>query len=185
MYRRLKKFEAQVFECSKAKDECANGRCSGLFKHHQGTHPSPSPVYSGGRSRSESLRLARLTHDLDIVYSRKEGNLRRIVKALQNTSPYLRGAPPGLPFRLDLRTLKNGLNFTPTTDLGPLDLLGDIPGARSYEELLSDSFEISEQDLTFRSVKLERLIQLKNAAGQPKDLESLAELRAILEALEE
>jgi hypothetical protein len=50
--------------------------------------------------------------------------------------------------------------------------------------LLSDSFEISEQDLTFRSVKLERLIQLKNAAGQPKDLESLAELRAILEALE-
>ena len=102
---------------------------------------------------------ARLTHDLDIVYSRKEGNLRRIVKALQNTSPYLRGAPPGLPFRLDLRTLKNGLNFTPTTDLGPLDLLGDIPGARSYEELLSDSFEISEQDLT--------------------------ELRAILEALEE
>ena len=127
---------------------------------------------------------ARLTYDLDIVYSRKEENLRQIVKALQNTSPYLRGAPPGLPFKLDLRTLKNGLNFTLTTDLGPLDLLGEIPGARSYEELLSDSFEISEQDLRFRCVKLERLIQLKNAAGRPKDLESLAELRAILEDLE-
>jgi predicted nucleotidyltransferase len=107
-----------------------------------------------------------------------------MVKALQNTNPYLRGAPPGLPFKLDLRTLKNGLNFTLTTDLGPLDLLGEIPGARSYEELLSDSFEISEQDLRFRCVKLERLIQLKNAAGRPKDLESLAELRAILEDLE-
>ncbi|MBV8215263.1 MAG: hypothetical protein JOZ08_18800 [Verrucomicrobia bacterium] len=111
---------------------------------------------------------ARLTYDLDIVYSRKEKNLRQIVTALRSANPYLRGALPGLPFELDLRTLKNGLNFTLTTDLGPLDLLGEIPGARSYEELLNDSFEISEQDLTFRCVTLARLIQLKNAAGRPK-----------------
>jgi predicted nucleotidyltransferase len=126
---------------------------------------------------------ARLTFDLDIVYNRKEENLRQIVKALGNANPYLRGAPPGLPFNLDLRTLRNGLNFTLTTDLGPIDLLGEIPGARSYEELLNDSFEIKEQDLAFRCVTLPRLIQLKNAAGRPKDLESLAELRAILEDL--
>lgn len=126
---------------------------------------------------------ARLTYDLDIVYSRKEANLRQIVKALENANPYLRGAPLGLPFKLDLRTLKNGLNFTLTTDLGPIDLLGEVPGARSYEELLNDSIEINEQDLAFRCVTLPRLIQLKNAAGRPKDLESLAELRAILEDL--
>lgn len=124
---------------------------------------------------------ARLTYDLDIVYSRREENLRRIVEALQSANPYLRGAPPGLPFKLDLRTLKNGLNFTLTTDLGPIDLLGEIPGAHSYEELLDDSFEINEKDLQFRCVTLRRLIQLKNAAGRPKDLESLAELNAILE----
>ena len=127
---------------------------------------------------------ARLTYDLDILYSRKEENLRHIIEALQNRNPYLRGAPPGLPFRFDLRTLKNGLNFTLTTDLGPIDLLGEIPGARSYEELLTDSFEISEKDLTFRCVTLARLIQLKNAAGRPKDLEALAELKAILEDLD-
>jgi predicted nucleotidyltransferase len=137
-----------------------------------------------GGVASNLFGSARLTYDLDIVYSRKEENLRQIVKALQNANPYLRGAPPGLPFKFDLRTLKNGLNFTLTTDLGAIDLLGEIPGASSYEELLDDSFEISEQDLRFRCVKLERLIQLKNAAGRPKDLESLAELRAILEDLE-
>jgi predicted nucleotidyltransferase len=126
---------------------------------------------------------ARLTYDLDIVYSRREENLGQIVTALQNTNPYLRGAPPGLPFKLDLWTLKNGLNFTLTTDLGAIDLLGEIPGARSYEDLLSDSIEINAQDLRFRCVTLPRLIQLKNAAGRPKDLESLAELRAILEDL--
>jgi hypothetical protein len=127
---------------------------------------------------------ARLTYDLDIVYSRRNENLARIVKALQNANPYLRGAPPGLPFRFDLQTLKNGLNFTLTTTLGPIDLLGEIPGTRSYEELLNDSFEINEEDLKFRCVTLPRLIQLKNAAGRPKDLESLAELRAILEDLD-
>ncbi|HEX6565231.1 MAG TPA: hypothetical protein VF020_13150 [Chthoniobacterales bacterium] len=126
---------------------------------------------------------ARLTYDLDIVYSRKEDNLRKMVTAFQNTNPYLRGAPPGLPFKLDLRTLKNGLNFTLTTDLGPIDLLGEIPGACSFEELINDSLEINEPDLQFRCVTLQRLIQLKNAAGRPKDLESLAELKAILEDL--
>jgi predicted nucleotidyltransferase len=127
---------------------------------------------------------ARLTYDLDIVYSRMDDNLRNIVTAFQKTNPYLRGAPPGLPFKLDFRTLKNGLNFTLTTDLGPIDLLGEIPGARSYEELLNDSVEINEPDLRFRCVTLRRLIELKNAAGRPKDLESLAELRAILEQTE-
>ena len=126
---------------------------------------------------------ARLTYDLDVVYSRKEDNLRKIVTAFQNTNPYLRGAPPGLPFNFDFRTLRNGLNFTLATDLGPIDLLGEIPGARSFEELINDSVEINESDLRFRCVTLPRLIELKNAAGRPKDLESLAELRAILEYL--
>ncbi|MBV8101062.1 MAG: hypothetical protein JOZ31_18110 [Verrucomicrobia bacterium] len=126
---------------------------------------------------------ARLTYDLDIVYSRKEDNLLKLVTAFQNANPYLRGAPPGLPFKLDFRTLRNGLNFTLTTDLGPIDLLGEIPGARSFEELITDSVEINESDLRLRCVTLPRLIELKNAAGRPKDLESLAELRAILEDL--
>ena len=34
---------------------------------------------------------------------------------------------------------------------------------------------------TFRVVILERLIQLKRAAGRPKDLEAIAELQALLE----
>jgi predicted nucleotidyltransferase len=136
-----------------------------------------------GGVASNLFGSARLTYDLDIVYSRKEENLRKIVTAFLNANPYLRGAPPGLPFKVDFRTLKNGLNFTLTTDLGPIDLLGEIPGARSYEELLNDSVEINETNLRFRCVTLRRLIELKNAAGRPKDLESLAELRAILEDL--
>jgi hypothetical protein len=36
--------------------------------------------------------------------------------------PYLRGAPPGLPFRFDDETVRQGLNFRLTTLAGDLDL---------------------------------------------------------------
>ena len=74
---------------------------------------------------------SRLTYDLDIVYNRADSNLLRLATALENLNPYLRGAPNGLPFKLDLQTLKNGLNFTLTMDLGPLDLFAEIAGAHS------------------------------------------------------
>src|SRR5713226_2303290 len=68
---------------------------------------------------------ARLTSDLDIVYERSSRNIARLVAALGPLAPYLRGAPPGLPFRLDEATIVAGLNFTLTTICGPLDLLGE------------------------------------------------------------
>jgi hypothetical protein len=38
---------------------------------------------------------ARLTRDVDVVYSRRPDNLARIVAALGPFEPYLRGAPRG------------------------------------------------------------------------------------------
>src|ERR1051326_7845838 len=61
---------------------------------------------------------ARVTFDLDVVYDRSPENLERLVRALAPFQPYLRGAPPGLPFRFDAETLKRGLNFTFTTTEG-------------------------------------------------------------------
>src|SRR5712692_3191216 len=78
---------------------------------------------------------ARLTADLDIVYARSKENIRRLVAALAPLHPYLRGAPPGLPFHFDAETVRAGLNFTLTTDAGPLDLLGEIAGGFNFEVL--------------------------------------------------
>src|SRR5881397_3239421 len=58
---------------------------------------------------------ARSTFDLDVVYARNRPNIQRIVDALAPHQPYLRGAPPGLPFRWDAQTVRNGLNFTLVT----------------------------------------------------------------------
>lgn len=45
----------------------------------------------------------------------------------------------------------------------------------------SSTQEIHERGLRFHCVTLERLIQLKRAAGRPKNLEAIAELQAILD----
>ena len=123
----------------------------------------------------------RTTIDTDVVYARDRENVRRLVEALKPHSPYLRGAPPGLPFVLDERTVRNGLNFTLKTTLGDLDLLGEVAGGGTYEQLLPFSTEERAFGLTCQCVTLERLIQLKRAAGRPKDFEAIAELQAILE----
>jgi predicted nucleotidyltransferase len=124
---------------------------------------------------------ARVTQDLDIVYARNEGNLKRLVAALRGQHPYPRGAPPGLPFQWEASTLRAGLNFTLRTDLGNLDLLGEIPGGGSYENLLSRSPEVGVYGLRCRCLNLETLIWVKQAAGRPRDLEAIAELYVIRE----
>ncbi|HVO30420.1 MAG TPA: hypothetical protein VMV18_06780, partial [bacterium] len=124
------------------------------------------------------------TRDLDVVYGRSEANMHRLVAALAPLKPYLRGAPPGLPFAWDEKTLRMGLNFTLTTSAGELDLLGEATGGGGYSDLLPHTEEIDLFGARFRCVDLPTLIHLKRAAGRPKDFEAIAELEALLEERE-
>ncbi len=124
---------------------------------------------------------ARMTQDLDLVYARTPENIARLAAALAPHSPYLRGAPPGLPFRWDAETIRRGLNFTLTTTLGDLDLLGEIVGGGGYGDLLSHSQVVKLSGSEYRCLGLARLIHVKRAAGRPKDLEAVAELEALQE----
>ena len=92
------------------------------------------------------------------LYARDPGNLARLVTALADFKPYLRGAPAGLPFKWDPSTLSRGLNFTLITAVGDIDLLGEIPGGR-------DAWL--------------QLLRAKRASGRPKDPEVIAELESI------
>jgi predicted nucleotidyltransferase len=121
----------------------------------------------------------RTTRDVDVVYARSRDNLERLERTLAPLRPYLRGAPPGLPFHLDVATLESGLNFTLTTDLGELDLLGEIAGGGRYEDLLPDAETLDLFGLSCRCLGLDALIRVKRAAGRPKDFEAIAELEAL------
>jgi hypothetical protein len=123
----------------------------------------------------------RLTVDLDVVYARSDENVRRLTATLAPLDPYLRGAPPGLPFRFDPETVRRGLNFTLRTTRGDLDLLGEVAGGGGYQALLPHSRELELFGLRCRCLELDKLIEVKRAAGRPKDLEAIAELEAIRE----
>lgn len=84
---------------------------------------------------------ARLTEDLDLVYSRTSENIKRLASSLRPLSPYY-GARRraflscGMPIR-------RGLNFTLATSLRSLDLFGEITGGGTYEEMLPDCVDIT------------------------------------------
>lgn len=124
---------------------------------------------------------SRLTQDLDVVYRRSQENIARLSNALQEQNPYLRGAPPGLPFQWSEATIRMGLNFTLQTNLGDLDLLGEVTGGGNYENLVDRAFEIEVFGVRCLCLDLETLIHIKRAAGRPKDLETISELEAIRE----
>ncbi|MCA9794687.1 MAG: hypothetical protein KC910_22925 [Candidatus Eremiobacteraeota bacterium] len=123
----------------------------------------------------------RLTVDLDIVYSRTQENIENLTRALDGLDPYLRGAPPGLPFKFDAPTVLRGCNFTLTTAAGALDLLGVVTGGGAYEELVDHSELVDVFGCEIRCLSLSKLIEVKRAAGRPKDFEAIAELERLAE----
>jgi hypothetical protein len=127
---------------------------------------------------------AHVTFDLDICYSRNAANLRRLAEALAPFHPRLRDFPPGLPFIWDESTLRNGSLFTLVTDLGHIDLLGEVLGLGGYDEVKARSNVVEAYGRRIPTLDLTALITAKRAAGRDKDLLVLPELESLLEAEE-
>lgn len=123
----------------------------------------------------------RLTLDLDIVYRRTRENMERLAASLATYSPYLRGVPPGLPFVWDRTAIERGMNFTLTTRIGDIDLLGEITEGGTFDDLLAHTVMLKPFGFECRVLTISRLIVVKRAVGRPKDLEVIAELEAIAE----
>lgn len=123
---------------------------------------------------------AHITDDIDFAFARDPDNLEALVKALAPYHPSLRGAPPGLPFFWDIRTLKNMVNLTLETDLGSVDLLGEPAGVASFHSLWEDATVLSLDGSAVRVASIPALIAMKRAAGRPKDLLHLMELEQML-----
>lgn len=123
-----------------------------------------------------------LTNDVDVCYARDSSNLKRLADALQSVNARLRNVPQGLPFILDDETLARGLNFTFATDIGDLDLLGEVRGVGFYKEVREGSVTVDLFGHQFAVIDIGKLIVAKRVAGRPKDLLALPELEAIQEA---
>lgn len=127
---------------------------------------------------------ARVTFDVDLVYSRTRGNMERLAAALAPHDPYLRDASRNLPFTWDAKTIRRGLDFALTTKLGDIDLFGEVGSGETYQDLLPHSFDVEAFGVRFKCLDLPTLIRIKEVADRPKDREAIAELRVLLEEVE-
>lgn len=123
------------------------------------------------------------TLDLDICYSRQATDLEGLAAALRELKVTLRGADRDLPFRIDARTLRNGLNFTFRTEYGAFDCLGDASGY-TFDVLAPNAHSTTIGGVEVLVASLDDLIRMKRAAGRLKDLveiENLSKLREVRE----
>lgn len=128
---------------------------------------------------------ATATLDLDVCYARESKNLEALAAALQDLKATLRGAEPGLPFRLDAPTIRSGLNFTFSTVAGDFDCLGEASGY-TFEILAPNAEAMVLGGREVLVASLDDLIRMKRAAGRLKDLveiENLSKLREVREGL--
>jgi hypothetical protein len=109
------------------------------------------------------------TFDLDVAYDRGRANLERMASALRDLQVTLRGVPADLPFQVDARTLANGANFTFDSPHGSFDILGDVAGISTYDELRRDALVATIEGRDVRVASIDHLIAMKRAANRPKD----------------
>ena len=126
-----------------------------------------------------------ITVDLDICYERSARNYDALVAALRELGATLRGAPDGIPFQLDARTIRMGDSFTFNTVAGDFDCLGTPSGTTGYADLRAHAatFELAP-DLRVEVCSLDDLIRMKRAAARRKDLIEVEILSAVKEEIE-
>ena len=125
-----------------------------------------------------------ITRDLDICYARDDANLEAVASALQELHARLRGVGENVPFILDARTLRAGDSFTFETDAGDLDIIGTPAGTRGYDELIRTAEDQDLGGLKIKVASIDALIQMKRAAGRPKDLIEVEVLAALREEID-
>ena len=121
------------------------------------------------------------TRDYDIVHSRAPENVERLMTVLASLDASFRGQLDGRRIEPNASHLTGRGQILLSTTLGPLDLLCQLHDGRGFDELIQHSigFDASGQEL--RVLDLPTLIEVKTAAGRPKDKLVVAELLAILD----
>ncbi|MEI6032676.1 MAG: nucleotidyltransferase [Verrucomicrobiae bacterium] len=122
-----------------------------------------------------------LTLDVDVACDMSPENLFRAWQALEEFHPVHRMAPGRLPFTREQAESGVLKNLYLSTDLGQLDLLGEVKGIGCFEECWKSSEPIRIGGTEIRALTLDAIILAKRAMGRPKDLHAVLELEVIRE----
>ena len=78
--------------------------------------------------------------------------------------------------------LRNSTVLTLQTDLGDIDLLAEVAGLGSFEQVKQHSIVAEAFQRQVATIDLPALIRSKRAAGREKDLSAIPELESLLQA---
>jgi hypothetical protein len=120
------------------------------------------------------------TYDLDICFATDLANRDALGRVLVTLGARLKGVDESLPFVPDADTLRRIEVLTMITDLGELDVLARPSGSSGYDSLSKGADRAELEGLSVLVASIEDLIAMKLAAGRPKDLATVEELRAII-----
>jgi hypothetical protein len=140
-------------------------------------------IIGGQASRHYGVTL--VTEDLDICARFTPENLRRIEASVKDLHPQHRLTANKLPLELTDELCCSLKNIYLTTDLGVLDCLSQVAGIGDFDAVLQQS-QLKEFPIgRCHVLKIDALIQAKQAVGRPHDLISVAQLKAIKEKSEQ
>lgn len=120
-----------------------------------------------------------VTQDLDIAMIMEAENLERLRSALKNFNPQHRRTRPPLSFN-EVPTTWDGIkNLYLKTDLGVLDVLGELPPLGELKDIFNRSEKIRVFGYEIKVLSIDDLITTKKALGREKDLLMIKELEKI------
>ncbi len=122
------------------------------------------------------------TLDVDVCAPMSEQNVIRILDALRDIRPRFRFRPDKMLVPDDPARLRGIRDLNLVTDIGILDVMGDLPGVGSYESLIDKSGVLDIGGFSCRVLDVPTLIASKRAAGRAKDMLNIWHLEAMLKA---
>ncbi len=123
--------------------------------------------------------VSTITQDLDLCFHFTAKNVQRLLNALKTLHPLHRVLSKTLPITQSIEELTRFKNLYLKTDIGSLDLLGQVSDLGNYQDLLSHIETIAMFDLPCKIIDIPSLIKAKKFMGRPKDKQAVVELEAI------
>lgn len=117
----------------------------------------------------------RTTNDADLIPAPEPANLERLAAALRSLDA--RVLNPGEEgTEIDAKMLPRATIWQFVSRDGGIDVMHEVPGGRSYEELSKGAMQVQLGDINVPVVALDDLIRMKLARGRPVDLADVASL---------
>jgi len=122
-----------------------------------------------------------LTQDIDACIPFTKQNAQKLIATLEGINPIHRENKKTLTDKPD--KLAQFKNLYLITDHGPLDLLDEVAGLGSYDDVSNHTIELDLFGKKCRVLDIESLIKAKEQMTRPKDKETVTQLKAIQEKI--